>query len=300
MKFHPILLFLLLTSGNFSQTNEVRFKLPRELNEISGLEKFNDSLLVAINDSGNEPYIYFINLNGAIIKKCLITNATNKDWEDLTLDDERNLYIADVGNNLNNRRDLAILKVNMDLAFSNDSVIVEQIMFSYIDQNEFPPEKTNFKFNCESIYWKNDTIHLITKNEAKVLKQKRKKGTNAFPVSLCSRCPEDYVIPALPGEYLAKRNTEQLQYVKSVHHRGIKDLVTSIDYKNKMLVVLTYSHMYTKYLDDQKYPKEIHSFTFKKISQKEAVVILSKKKVAVAAERNWFLGGPFLYIITFE
>lgn len=64
-------------------------------------------------------------------------NAPNTDWEDLTMDDKGNLYIADVGNNLNERKDLCVLKLNANSAFQSDSINVEKIYFSYAGQRFF-------------------------------------------------------------------------------------------------------------------------------------------------------------------
>ncbi|MCF8433385.1 MAG: hypothetical protein K9G37_02850, partial [Crocinitomicaceae bacterium] len=48
----------------YSQHTVKKVRLSAELKEISGLEKFNDSLLIAINDSGNSPELFFIDLKG--------------------------------------------------------------------------------------------------------------------------------------------------------------------------------------------------------------------------------------------
>ena len=83
------------------------FDLSDELDEISGLEMLNDSTFVALNDGGHEATLYLLNIRGKIIKKVKIENAKNVDWEDIAVDD-KNIYIADVGNNTNKRKDLLI------------------------------------------------------------------------------------------------------------------------------------------------------------------------------------------------
>ncbi len=290
IRFWYILFFISAYNPVLSQE---KYKLPKELNEISGLEKLNDSVLIAINDSGNSPDILFINLKGKILRKCHVINAPNNDWEDLTMDDKGNLYIADVGNNLNNRKDLCVLKLNAEVAFHLDSIEVKKIFFSYIDQTQFPPKATASKFNCEAIYWMNDTLHLITKNESK-------KSENPN----WNRFPEDYVLSDKPGNYSVYQNTQPIEYLKKVNKRGIEDLVTSIDFYNGILAVLTYSQIRTFRLNDSDSNsndlKDWGTKKFKKIAQREALVIFSDKTIYIATEKYPILGGPFLYKKTFE
>jgi hypothetical protein len=68
------------------------------------------------NDSGDEPRVSPIHRNGEAYHSTrepqtpgvLIGGAINVDWEDITIDEEGNLIVADVGNNENDRRDLVL------------------------------------------------------------------------------------------------------------------------------------------------------------------------------------------------
>ena len=65
-----------------------------------------------------------LNSNGKI-KKVVVVNAENNDWEDLTADDKGNLYIGDFGNNHNKRKNLSILKIkSKDLKNKNKVIIM--------------------------------------------------------------------------------------------------------------------------------------------------------------------------------
>jgi hypothetical protein len=296
MRLSTLLFFIIVVNCTFSQE---KFKLPKELNEISGLEKLNDSILIAINDSGNSPDIIFINLQGDILKKCRVRNALNNDWEDLTMDDKGNLYIADVGNNLNNRKDLCVLKLNAQQAYEFDSINVEKIFFSYVDQTLFPPNQTGFKYNCEAIYWKGDSLHLITKNESKKPKDSKKDRNLDW-----NRFPEEYLIIDKPGSYSAILKNQHINYLNKVKSKGIADLVTSIDYDNEIVAVLTYSQIRTFGLNENDsnsiQSKGWGTKKFKKLAQREALVIFSNKVIYLATEKHPLLGGPFLYKKTFE
>ena len=268
---------ILISQTACSQYQEERIKLPDELKEISGLEKVNDSLLVAMNDGGNEPRIYFINLKGVILHSTLIENAVNTDWEDLTLDTKGNLYIADVGNNLNKRKNLKILKVNLAESLQKESVSAEIIDFHYEDQIAFPPESANLNYDCEGIYFSNDSLFLISKN--------RSKPWNGIATI--------YVLPSKKGTYVAKKvNGLQLG-----NGGWRKDAVTAADKMNEQFYFLTYNYL-IEYSEKEGNLTKINQYTFTEYTQKEAVVVFSENLIIVAAESHPLLGGPFLYIIT--
>ena len=96
-------------------------------------------MLIAHNDSGNEPKIYFLTKKGKIVHTCTINNTTNTDWEDISIDPNGTIYIADVGNNLNNRTNLSIVKIDGKLAINQAACQAEIIQFSYKNQLDFPP-----------------------------------------------------------------------------------------------------------------------------------------------------------------
>ena len=280
--------------------SQKKIRLPAELNEISGLERYNDSILIAINDSGNAPELFFIDLAGKILKKCHVSNASNSDWEDLAMDDSGNLFIADVGNNLNSRKDLCIWKLRCEEAFIKDSITAERISFFYADQTEFPPNEANLRFDCEAIYWMNDTLHLITKNTSKRPKDNRDRSK----LMTWNRFPGDYVISDEPGNYHAQQFTQHIPYLHKVKSSGIRDLVTAADYSNGVIAILTYSELRTipLYNSGTSFGRANgrQSIRFPKLEQREAIVILSEKVIAVASEKHPLLGGPFLAIFTVE
>lgn len=295
--FLLLLIGLLFFHDLFSQNKN---RLPAEMNEVSGLEMLNDSILIAINDSGNSSDIFFIDLKGTVLKKCSVSNATNSDWEDLAIDDAGNLYIADVGNNLNNRQDLCIWKVRVEEAFKEDSVMAQKITFRYEDQTEFPPGKERFRFDCEAIYWMNDSIRLITKNRSK----KPKSDSHGQRLNGWDRFPDDYVIPDEPGNYLAQHVQPAVPYFKKVKSSGIRDLVTGADHSNGAVAILTYSGLRIMYLNRSDVgitaSGELETHNFKRLEQREAIVFLSDRVIAVASEKHPLLGGPFLTIFTLE
>jgi hypothetical protein len=141
------------------------YNLASELREISGLELIQDSLLVAINDGGNSAHLFLLNTKGKIIKKVLVSNAVNKDWEDLASDNEF-IYIADIGNNLNNRKDLRIYRVRISELIDYESVKADEMLISYSDQKAFPPVKHERNFDTECLISAYGDLWIFSKNNS--------------------------------------------------------------------------------------------------------------------------------------
>ena len=133
MRLFVLTLFISLFSLGNAQKIKTIQKLPSYLNEISGLAFLNDTILVAHNDSGNEPILYFLNLQGDVIHQVEVTQAKNKDWEAIACDG-KSIYIGDIGNNNNNRKDLVIYKVSTADILKCKSVKAEKIDISYQEQ----------------------------------------------------------------------------------------------------------------------------------------------------------------------
>ena len=87
-------------------------RLDTKLAEISGLEKLEENLFVAHNDSGDGPYLYFLNGNGELLKTHLLNRClSNVDWEDIAYDGQNTLYVGDFGDNGNKRDDVCIYRI---------------------------------------------------------------------------------------------------------------------------------------------------------------------------------------------
>jgi len=159
--------------------------LPRSLDEISGMVKLSDNSLLAINDSGNEPVVFHLNVKGDIQNEIKISNTKNIDWEDLAYGNDGTVYIGDFGNNQNDRTDLVIYKIANILS---SAIEVSEITFRYEDQEDFPPKKKNFNFDVEAFIQMDKSLYLFTKNRAK-----NSKGITKI-----------YQLPNIAGKHIAK------------------------------------------------------------------------------------------------
>ncbi|HKR04214.1 MAG TPA: PKD domain-containing protein [Bacteroidia bacterium] len=155
------------------------------LDETSGLE-FLDGKLWTFNDSGNPNDIYRVDTSSNTVFQTVdISNSTNVDWEDMTSNNNY-LFVGDFGNNNGNRQNLKIYRIDKNnLTPGATSVTADIINFSYSDQTSFPSLPNNNNYDCESMIFFNDSIHLFSKDW--VDKQSR-----------------HYVLPNTPGTHVAQ------------------------------------------------------------------------------------------------
>lgn len=161
-------LFSVTLSCSQSQDNfSVICKLPKQLKEASACEISKASPLIwTIEDNHNHNILFGFNEKGELLKRITITNVENNDWEDLTSDDEGNIYIGDFGNNENDRQNLAIYKINASDLTKDEAQAESIIQFYYPEQTEFPPKKKERIFDVESFFFHNNKFYLFTKNRS--------------------------------------------------------------------------------------------------------------------------------------
>ncbi len=156
--------------------------LSTTVNESSGLIWW-DKHVWTHNDSGGDPFLYEIDdSSGNVLKTVQITNATNKDWEDIAQDDKF-IYIGDFGNNTNgNRTDLKIYRVKKSDVKNKVVARASVINFSYNDQTDFTATGSNkTNFDCEALIAYGDSLFLFSKdwvdNKTRLYKLPKLPGT---------------------------------------------------------------------------------------------------------------------------
>ncbi|MCC6459948.1 MAG: hypothetical protein IT260_05740 [Saprospiraceae bacterium] len=179
----PSGMFLLLLSLSVQAQSDLprRTALPDAIREVSGIVRLPDGKLWLLNDSHNPSELFHFDPQSGALLETRRLPVPNRDWEDLTTDNNGYLYIGDFGNNYNKRRDLCIFKYHLATGQ------LDSICFRYPDQQDFPPEdKRNWNYNCEAMIFWNDSLHLFSKN--------------AFKGNFVTK---HYVLPAKPGQYTA-------------------------------------------------------------------------------------------------
>ena len=176
----------LLTVGDFQFTEITN--LPNVLDESSGLETASSKSFWSFNDSKGNAEIYEFDTLGTLLNTVTLSNAINRDWEDMTKDEAGNLFIGDFGNNDNDRQDLVIYKIlNADINQNNGQVAVSKIEFNFPEQNNFPPPDSERFFDVEAMFAKNNFLYLLTRDRTKPF-----VGKTTL-----------YRLPAEPGNYEA-------------------------------------------------------------------------------------------------
>ncbi len=162
-RFNPLILLLFLTSCSGHGELDFVNDLPTVLKEVSGIQTIHNSEFIwMLNDGGNPNKIYGLSAKGKI-KKEITINAKNNDWEDLTTDDQGNLYIGAFGNNRNMRKDLAVYIVPEPFPlYTGQTRYFQRIDFYFPEQKEFPPEV--IKFDCEAMFHANGKLYILTKH----------------------------------------------------------------------------------------------------------------------------------------
>jgi len=242
--------------------------LNKKMNETSGLIFFDNSAWT-FNDSGGKPEIYRVNPDdGKIAQKLIIENADNKDWEDITQDDDY-IYIGDFGNNAGNRKDLKIYKVKKDQLDDGKNITVsaEIISFKYTDQKSFTVNYRKHDFDCESVISYKDRLLLFSKNW-------ENGKTKMYSLS---KAPGDYTISTKSGF-------------------DVNGLITGADYceENNKLVFIGYEnyenfiYLFQDFNGDILGTEEVYRINIIKLknAQSEGICFFDKNTILISTEKT--------------
>ena len=93
----------------------------------------------------------------------LIGGVINSDWEDIAVDASGHVIVADVGNNSNGRRDLALHYIFEPEPTAGFTALLMSLFVRYPEQKTWPAPKSDFNYDCEAIFTKGDTVYFVTK-----------------------------------------------------------------------------------------------------------------------------------------
>ena len=216
--------------------------------------------------------LYYLDKEGGFSFKRNFDSLTNNDWEDLASDKDF-LYIADMGNNFDTRKNLQIVKVPIDPKINN----TEFINFYYPEQSEFEFRLSSM-YDAEGLISIDDYLLIFTKNRAK-------------------KITDIYKISKTPGSQIAEK----------IGSLDCQSIVTGADYnKDLKLLVLTATVSFEEYyilklkdFDPKKpinYQIDMYEIPLEK-TQVESIKIIDKNTFWITSEAETF-GSPYLFKIS--
>jgi hypothetical protein len=203
-----------------------------EISESSGLVKsrWHPDVFWTHNDSGDGPRLFAITANGELIAEFAVEGARHRDWEDIAADEAGNLYVGDIGNNFNRRRDLVVYRIpEPDPYGEGRSVRADLALpFRFADQKGFP-QWGHWNFDAEALFWMDGALHILTKHRSD-----RRTQLYRFPVS---PEPDEAVLEPIASFELGKAHRLYFSATGNVtgadlHSNGL------------LLAVLTYRAIY--------------------------------------------------------
>ena len=180
MKKLLTLITILFLCSSYSQKLTKDISLSKKIDETSGLEII-DGQFITHNDSGGDPKLYYLDKKGKIVFERTLEGVKNNDWEDITKDDQF-IYVANMGNNFDTRKNLSIIKTPIDPSSSE----AELIEFNYPEQVKFTTVYNQSQYDAEALITIDDYLIILTKNKLK-------------------KITEIYALPKIAGKYEAKK-----------------------------------------------------------------------------------------------
>ena len=248
-------------------------KFSSKLKEVSGMEVTNEGDIWVIEDSGNKDNIYRIDKDGDIQESLEIDHAKNKDWEDLTVDVDGNLYIGDFGNNKNARQDLVIYKIPED-QMDKKEPNADKIEFRYPQQKDFPPKKDSLYFDTEGFFHLEDHLYIFTKNRTRPY-----TGKTLI-----------YRVPDKKGEYEAEF-LGSLFLCADQNHCSVTSADISPDGKTIALLSYGFVFLLTDFTAPDFTKSSIKVIDLQTETQIESVCFSDNKTLFIADEENKHGGG---------
>lgn len=180
MKNLLIIINIFFLCSSYSQKLTKDISLSKKIDETSGLEII-DGQFITHNDSGGDPKLYYLDKKGKIVFERTLDGVKNNDWEDITKDDQF-IYVANMGNNFDTRKNLSIVKTPIDPS-SNKTELIE---FNYPEQVIFTTTYGQSQYDAEALISIDDYLIILTKNKLK-------------------KITEIYALPKIAGKYEAKK-----------------------------------------------------------------------------------------------
>lgn len=229
-------------------------KLPEHISESSGLITLSENAFATVNDGGNPSVIYHINTSGEVLDSFSV-ESNNYDWETLS-DDDSLVYICDVGNNLNNRKNLTVYAYQK----ASEYKLKYSLHFTYPDQHDFPPSPDKLNFDCEGSVAYKDSLYFFSKN----------RGNGLMHL---------YAVPTQAGNFVATLS-DSLALKGSITGAAIRP-------DRKELALLSYGYVYFFELSDNGFFEHPTSCAYYgRLGQSEAITYINNRDLLLTNEQR--------------
>jgi hypothetical protein len=170
-----LLPMLFVASHPTYRIDEARRLTTKAIHEPSGLvrSRRHPGVYWTHGDHGAEPDLFAITAGGDLIESYRLGNADNFDWEDIAVDDDGFLYVADFGNNHEDREYFSIYKVpepdprarlrSSETRAALSVSAVERLRFDYPDRPKSGPQR-NVNFDAEALFHSNGRLYVLSKH----------------------------------------------------------------------------------------------------------------------------------------
>ena len=259
-----LLLFVVFYSSSILY-GQNRVRLDVDLTEISGIQRLNKDLFVAHNDSGDGPYLYFLNGSGELLQRTFVLGASNIDWEDIAYDKNNTLYVGDFGNNRNNRSDLCLYRIPIDVEELKDSIVAERFNYTYPDQNSLSPIDSELNFDVESMVYIEGSLYIFSKNRTTPFDGVSK----IYKVDLRQ---EDLSLKCI-------------QNIKIPGKSWLRSSITGADYSDGRLFLLTYKKV-LEYVWNEDEVVFVKKWSFFRLKQRESICYDRQGFIWIGSEKS--------------
>ena len=130
-----------------------------DVRELSGIvaSRQYPGVFWAHGDSGSDPRLVALNLQGEVLAEVEIDGAPNTDWEDICADDKGHLFIGDIGNNAGLFPARYVYQVKEpDPRNPPEYPIAYERRFRYVY-----PDKNHF--DSEALFWHEGSLYVVAK-----------------------------------------------------------------------------------------------------------------------------------------
>ncbi len=106
-------------------------------------------------DSGNDPKLIAIDVEGRVLAEVMVSKAPNTDWEDICIDDQGNLYVGDIGNNHAMFPARYVYKIPEPDPHNPPTEAItasKRWRFKYLDKE---------RFDCEALFWDGQSLYVM-------------------------------------------------------------------------------------------------------------------------------------------